>query len=134
MGKIKNIKQSYKIKAPAGKVWQALVDPKVIAKWGGGPAKMSEKAGTAFKIWGGEIFGKNTKVMKEKELIQEWSENGWEKPSEVIFKLVARKNQTEVILTHKNIPDKKAADIFQGWKDYYLGPMKEYLENNADNL
>jgi activator of HSP90 ATPase len=125
---MKNIKQVYKIKAPIKEVWQALINPKIIAKWGGGPAKMTPKEGANFTLWGGDILGKNIKVVKEKELTQEWLEKGWKKPSEVTFKLIEGQNQTKVILIHKNIPGERAADISQGWKDYYLGLMKEYLE------
>jgi uncharacterized protein YndB with AHSA1/START domain len=31
------IVESYLINAPVSKVWQALVDPDLIEKWGGGP-------------------------------------------------------------------------------------------------
>lgn len=36
---MKAIRQIYEIHAPIEKVWEALVDPRIIAKWGGGPAK-----------------------------------------------------------------------------------------------
>jgi len=69
---MKTIKQKYSIKAPVEKVWQSLVDPKIIKQWGGGPAKMDDKVGTNFKLWGGDIYGKNLKVIKNKLLIQNW--------------------------------------------------------------
>ena len=54
------IKQHYVIKAPVAKVWRSFVDPKVIDSWGGGPAKMDDKVGTKFSLWGGDIYGINT--------------------------------------------------------------------------
>lgn len=125
---MKTITQKYKIKAPVEKVWQALVDPKIINKWGGGPVKMTDEAGAGFKLWGGDIYGKNIKVVENKELVQEWSEKGWQEPSEVTFKLSSLKRQTEIALTHKNVPDEEAADIAEGWREYYLGALKDYLE------
>jgi activator of HSP90 ATPase len=130
---MKNLRQTYVIKAPVKKVWQALVNQNIIYKWGGGPAKMDDKEGTDFKLWGGDIFGKNIKIIKEKELTQDWLEKGWEKPSLVTFKLAPRAKNTELILIHKNIPDDRVDDIAAGWKDYYLGPMKDYLEKNNGN-
>lgn len=56
---MKTIKQTYLIKASLQDVWQALIDPVIIAKWGGGPAQMNDKVGTEFTLWGGEIYGKN---------------------------------------------------------------------------
>jgi len=125
---MKNLKQIYKIKAPIDKVWQALVLPKIIKEWGGGPVIMEDKEGTNFELWGGDIFGKNIKVIKERELIQEWQEKEWKKPSLVTFKLIKKAENTELILIHKNIPDDKFDDIGAGWKDYYLGLLKDYLE------
>ena len=45
---MKIIKQTYLINSSIEDVWQALVDPKYINAWGGGPAKMADKVGTKF--------------------------------------------------------------------------------------
>ena len=55
---MKVIKQTYNIKTPVEKVWQALTDPKVIEKWGAGTAVMDSKEGTEFSLWGGRYFWK----------------------------------------------------------------------------
>ena len=68
----KIIKQTYHIHAPISEVWKALVNPKYIDGWGGGPAKMNNKKGTKFSLWGGSIWGTNTEVVSEKKLIQDW--------------------------------------------------------------
>lgn len=125
---MKHITQTYAIKAPLKKVWQALVDPEIITDWGGGPAKMDEKEGTEFSLWGGDIHGTNTKVVPYKLLTQDWYEGGWVKPSRVSFTLTHKNEVTTLKLDHKDIPDDAATDIEDGWKTYYLGPMKELLE------
>lgn len=125
---MKHITQTYHIKAPIKNVWQALVDPKIISAWGGGPAKISEKIGS-FSLWGGDIHGKNVRVVKEKELVQEWYGGDWEEASVVTFTLSEKKGTTTVKLTHKNIPDDEAKDIRAGWKEYYMGPLKKLLES-----
>ncbi|MCL5970301.1 MAG: SRPBCC domain-containing protein [Patescibacteria group bacterium] len=127
---MKTIKQTYLIKARIEKVWQALVSPKIINDWGGGPAKMDDKIGTNFSLWGGDIHGKNIKVIKNKELVQEWFSGGWEKPSQVTFKLLVKGEDTQLDLYHINVPDSDVSEIDDGWKRYYLGPLKELLETN----
>lgn len=127
---MKHITQTYYIKASKEKVWQALVDQKIITKWGGGPAKMSEKTGP-FSLWGGDIHGKNVRVVKEKELVQDWYGGDWEEASIVEFKLSEKNGTTRVTLAHKNIPDTEAKDIAEGWKDYYMVPLKELVEENS---
>lgn len=125
---MKQIEQTYIVKAPINKVWQALVDPKVIDKWGGGPAKMSANEGSEFSLWGGDIYGTNTKVVANKLLEQDWFGGKWDQSSKVSFRLSVNGDQTQVKLVQINVPDENAKDIAQGWKDYYLGPLKELLE------
>jgi activator of HSP90 ATPase len=129
---MKTIKKKYLIKAPVEAVWQSLVDPKIIEKWGGGPAEMSEKEGSEFKLWGGDIFGKNTEVIKNKKLAQDWYGGVWDKPSKLVIILTKKGKSTLLELLQKNVPENEAKDIDSGWDDYYLGPMKKYLEKSTN--
>lgn len=125
---VKIIKKKYLIKAPVEKVWESLVNSKIIEKWGAGPAEMSDKENVEFKLWGGDIFGKNTKITENKKLVQDWYGGKWAQSSKATFTLTKKGKNTLLELVHENIPDKEAEDIDNGWDDYYLGPMKEYLE------
>ena len=125
---MKAIKQVYTINTPLEKVWRSLVDPKIIKMWGGGSVVMDDKLGTNFSLWGGEIHGTNTKVVENKELVQDWYGGDWEKPSKVTFKISSKGGQTQIDLIHEDIPDSQVDDIEDGWKRYYLGPLKAFLE------
>jgi activator of HSP90 ATPase len=127
---MKKIKQSYYIKAPTSEVWKALVDPKYIDEWGGGPVEMDDKVGTNFKLCGGDIYGTNIKVVPQKKLVQEWYGGKWEKPSIVTFSLSKEKKGTRLDFLQENVPNDDFDDIEQGWKDYYLRPLKEYLDHS----
>lgn len=122
------IKQHYVIKAPITKVWQAFVDPKIIEEWGAGPAKMDSNVGMKFSLWGGDIYGTNTEVVPEKKLVQDWYGGPWSEPSRVTFKLTPKGESTEIDLTHTTLPDGEEDNFEEGWKDYYLGAIKELLE------
>jgi len=90
---------------------------------------MSTKEGSEFSLWGGDIYGTNTKVVENKLLEQDWfSGHKWQRPSKVSFGLSQKDGVTEIKLVQTDIPDDEADDIDQGWKDYYLGPLKELLE------
>ncbi|OGH24173.1 MAG: hypothetical protein A3B47_04910 [Candidatus Levybacteria bacterium RIFCSPLOWO2_01_FULL_39_24] len=128
---MKIIKQTYLINSSIEDVWQALVDPKYINAWGGGPAKMADKVGTKFEFWGGDIHGKNIEVVPKKKLVQEWFGGNWGKPSLVTFTLTQEKDAVRINLLQTDVPDNEAKDIGEGWKDYYLGPLKKYLENKS---
>ena len=52
---------------------------------------MDEKEGTNFSLWGESIWGRNTKVVSGKLLIQDWYSDEtpkWKSPSIVTFELV----------------------------------------------
>jgi len=125
---MKTIRQTYHIKAPRKLVWEVLVTPKHIAKWGAGPAKMSTKEGAKFSLWGGDIFGKNTEVKEDKSLLQDWYGGEWLEPSVVTISLTTESGGTKVSLLHTGFPEEEGADLKEGWKDYYFGPLKEYVE------
>ena len=124
-----DIKQKYVISSTLNKVWEALVNPKEISAWGGGPAKMSDEVGFEFKLWGGDVHGKNLVVKNQKQLVQEWVSGDWETPSLVTFNLKQKNDKVEIELINENVPADEEKDISEGWKDYYLGSIKTYLEN-----
>lgn len=127
---MKTIKQTYLINASLSKVWQALVDPKIINDWGGGLAKMSDKEGEEFSLWGGDIHGKNIAVVPNNKLVQAWKEKDWKDYSKVTFILREEGDKTKVELLHEDVPDSSAKAIENGWKEYYLGPLKTLLETS----
>lgn len=126
---MKKITQKYVIKSPIQEVWQALTDPEIIDKWGGGPAKMSSEEGFEFELWGGDVYGKNIEVTPGKKLVQEWFGGKWDKPSIATFVLNPNGTGTKIDFSQVDVPDSEFSEIEQGWRDYYLGPLRDYLEN-----
>lgn len=130
---MKTIKQTYLIYASLEDVWQALVNPKYINGWGGGPAKMDDKVGTKFSLWNGSIWGTNKEIVPHEKLVQEWyseEKRKWVQPSIATFTLRQEKKNIRLELVHEDIPDEYTKSIEEGWKKYYLGPLKRYLELN----
>lgn len=127
---MKIIKQEYEINASIEKVWHALTDSKEIEKWSGARATMKPQEGTEFKLWDGEIYGTNIKVVPLKTLAQNWYSGDWDKPSILTFSLEKKDNKTIVKLTHEAVPENELNDIENGWKDYYMNPLKELVEEN----
>jgi uncharacterized protein YndB with AHSA1/START domain len=123
--------QTFLINAPANLVWQCLTDPDLIDGWGGGPATMDAKLGTEFELWGGDIWGKNIEVIPHKKLKQEWYAGEWDQPSIVTFEISGSGKQTNVQLTHEQMPENEQKSLEDGWQQYYLGPLKEYVEKSV---
>lgn len=125
---MKTIKQIHTIRVPVEKVWRTIVDPKEIERWNAGPAQMNDKVGTKFKLWGGDIYGKNTEIVKNKKIAQDWYAGDWPEPSKVTISLTAENGSTKIDLSHENIPDEEAESIDEGWNLYYFGEIKKLLE------
>lgn len=125
---MKQIEQTYMIKAPVTKVWQALTDAAMAEQWGAAPAKVDATEGGEFSYWDGDIHGINTKVVPEKLLEQDWY--GHDNPDwkyNVTFRFEEHDGTTTVHMTYAgNILDEKK-DIAD-WQDYYFEPIKKLLE------
>lgn len=125
------IRQTTTFRSTPQAVYEALMDAKQHAAFTGGPAKISRKIGGKFSVFDGSITGKNLEVVPDKKIVQEWRIDEWPKgvKSVVTFALTKAEDGTRLTLTHTGVPDDHVASIARGWKDYYWGPMKEFLRN-----
>ncbi len=124
------IKQSYEMDAAPEEVFEALVNPDIIQIWSADEAKMGATVGAKFSLWGGQMFGTNLEVIKNKKLVQEWCYDQWEHPSKVTFTLKVKEKKTIVELLHEDVPEKSVNSIADGWDAYYLGAMQEMFKEN----
>ena len=116
------------IEAEPEEVFLALTNPFTIELWSGSPAKMDANEGTEFELWQGDICGKNLKVIPNKELVQEWYFDDLPEPSIATIKLYPKKSGTSVEVKHTNIPDEAYENINEGWREYYIGAIKRFFE------
>ena len=122
------IQQTYEMNATPEEVFEALVNSEIIQTWSGDEAKMSAEVGAKFSLWGGQMFGINLEVIKNKKIVQEWCYDQWEKPSKVTFTIKAKGKITIVDLLHEDVPEKSLNSISDGWNSYYLGAIKEMFK------
>jgi len=116
------------IEAEPEEIFLALTNPFTIELWSGSSAKMDNKEGTEFELWEGDICGKNLRIIQNKELMQEWYFEGIKEPSIVIIKLHSHKTGTNVEVRHTNIPNEAYDNINEGWREYYIGAIKRFFE------
>jgi len=125
---MKDYNYTLEISANQEEVFNALTNAFQIELWTGYPATMDDQVGTVFSLWEGDISGCNIQVVKDYKLVQEWFFGETENPSIVTFTLKKAGKNTSLELTHTNIPDEAYEEIVEGWTDYYLGSMKNFLE------
>ena len=123
-----NFQYTLEIAAEPEEVFAALTTPFQIELWSGYPADMKPEAGYVFSLWEGDITGVNLEVVPNKKLVQEWFFGEQEESSIVTLLLKKQGPKTLVELTHIHIPVDVYEEITEGWKEYYLGSVKNMLE------
>jgi activator of HSP90 ATPase len=118
------------IEAEPEEIFLALTNPFTIELWSGTVAKMDAKEGGEFELWGGDICGKNIKIVENKELVQEWYFDEVPEQSIVTIKLHKHKSGTNVEVKHINIPEDVYDNMKEGWNDFYIGAIKRFFEED----
>jgi activator of HSP90 ATPase len=125
---MKDFKHYVSINADAEDVYACLTNPFTIELWSDMPAKMEVEEGTEFEMFEGDIAGKILELEPNRKVVQQWYFSDQEEPSIVTFKIHPDKRKASLELRHTNIPDEAYDEITQGWKKYFLGRIKEFLE------
>ncbi|PID89020.1 MAG: ATPase [Bacteroidia bacterium] len=125
---MKNFDYNITINATPEEVFSALTNSFQIELWTGYPAIMDDKVGTVFSLWEGDITGCNLEIVKDYKIVQEWFFGENENPSIVTMLLKKAGKNTQIELNHTNIPTDAYDEIVEGWKEYYLKSVKDFLE------
>ncbi len=125
---MKDYKQYITVEAEPEDVYACLTNPFTIELWSDMPAKMKAEEGTEFEMFEGDIAGKILELVPNEKVVQQWYFGEQEEPSIVTFKIHPGKGKVSLELRHTNIPDEAYDEMAEGWKKYYLGRIKEFLE------
>ena len=125
---MKNIRKTIHIRATREEVFNAITNPLTIELWSGYPAVMEPIPGTRFSMFEGDITGTILTVEPPSMIAQEWDFGDQPDPSEVRIKLFEDGSRTRIELEHNNVPDEAFDNMSIGWKEYFLGALKSYLE------
>jgi len=132
--KTETIRQRVLIPTAPADVYEAFIDAKKHSKFTGSKATSDPKVGGKFTAWDGYIIGKNLELQPAKRIVQEWQTTDWpegQPPSrlELSFKKAAA--GTEITMVHSGVPADQAADVAQGWIDFYWKPLKKHLKKQS---
>ncbi len=116
-----------KIKATPEEVYRALTHPFAIELWTGAPAEMSEEPGSDFSLLDGNIVGRNLAFEPGSSIRQQWF-FGEDEPSEVLLEIFPDKGHSQLKVVHTEIPEEAYENMKEGWKESYLGPLKDFFE------
>jgi activator of HSP90 ATPase len=131
MLKTKTIKQKAFIPASPAQVYDAFIDPKKHSAFTGTRATCVPRVGGKIGAWDGYISGKNLKLVKGKQIQQEWITTSWIDgyPASILDLSFSKKGSgTELMMVHSNVPAALAPGFTKGWKDHYWTLLKKYFE------
>jgi len=132
--KVSTIRQKTLVRATPSEVYEAIVDARKHSEFTGSKATCDPRIGGRFTAWDGYISGKNLVLEEGERIVQEWVTTEWPEghpPSRLTLTFKKTKGGTEISMVHSGVPKEQAADIKQGWIDFYWQPLKEYFKKQV---
>lgn len=126
---MRNIRKTVHIKASREDIFTAITNPLTIELWSGYPAEMEPLPGTPFSMYDGDITGTLLALDPPSMVEQQWDFGEQSLPSIARIELFEEGHKTRIELNHSNVPEEAFENINTGWKEYYLGALKTYLED-----
>jgi uncharacterized protein YndB with AHSA1/START domain len=124
------IEQTYNIKATPERVWAALTDPKLQAKWSGDSAEYDARVGGTYILFGDYVTGEIIEYDPPNKLAQTWKPSDWTIDDSVVtFTLTKSRGGTQLDLVHENVQPEDYDGTAQGWDEYYIGAIQKMLES-----
>jgi len=118
------------IKTTAKQIYKSWLSTQGHTKMTGGTAFISDKVGDGFTVWDGFIKGENLELVPYHKIVQSWRSTNFEEneeDSQIEIILTEKDGETEISLTHKNVPE-NGEHYIKGWDEHYFTPMKAYFE------
>jgi len=123
------------IRASIPEVFRAMVTAKIVDDWGGGPARIQARVNGKYSLWDGDMHGIIKEIEYPRHLVYTLREESWDPScldSLVSWELGEGEFGTQISLHHSGLPTRKIREMhLEGWGEYYLGPLKAFLERVA---
>jgi uncharacterized protein YndB with AHSA1/START domain len=129
--KTTEIAQSVILPASPGKVYQALMDAGLHARFTGAKARITARVGGSFSCYAGYITGINLVLKPGKLIVQAWRSQGWpeEHYSIVTCKLSPMSGRrAKLVFSHVGVPSTDVREKSHGWHTHYWRPLAEMLK------
>jgi activator of HSP90 ATPase len=125
-----SIHQEVDFKAPAGRLYEALLDSRQFAAFSGMPAEIDRRDGGAFSMFGGMIVGRNIELVPEQRVVQAWRPAHWDAGIYSIarFELRPRGPESTVVFDHTGFPEGDYDSLLSGWNGHYWKRLAKFLE------
>jgi len=124
------IRQSVVLPATAEKLYKIYMDAALHSAATGAPVKISEKPGSPFSAFGGELWGSTLSVIESRLIVQSWRSSNFhdtDPDSTLILSFVPKGKSGQIDLIHIDVPEQDYEGVKGGWDTYYWEPWRKYL-------
>jgi len=113
-------------KCTASDFYNALTQVELVSRFTQNEAICVNKVGGEFKLFGGNIEGTFTELVKDKLIKQKWRFKSWPANhySNVTFNIKSKEDCIVLELSQDNIPASEFDKVEQGWKRYYFEALR----------
>jgi activator of HSP90 ATPase len=131
----RTIVQRARLAARPDEIYDMYLDSRAHAAITGAPARVTPRAGTAFRAFGGELRGRILQLVPKRVIVQSWRASNWrarDLDSTLVLSLRPDgRRGTIVDLVQVNVADHDAAGVRKGWEEFYWAPWRAYLRERA---
>ncbi len=126
-----SIKLSAVFPVNAKTLYEAWLDSKQHSAFTGSKAKINSKIGGTYTAWDKYISGKTIMLQPYSRIVQSWRTTEFhdsypDSTVEILFEKSA--NGTKLTIVHSGIPKGDGKKYKDGWKEFYIEPMKAYFK------
>jgi activator of HSP90 ATPase len=128
--RMKVIKQSVVLPAPAKKLYAMYLNARQHAAITGSAVQIGARPGSKFRAFGGALSGRILQTVPGKLIVQAWRSTAFHKgdgDSTLILRFVPQGRSGRIELTHVNVPAHDYRGVNTGWPAYYWGPWRKLL-------
>lgn len=116
-------------------LYQFFTDSELHTEITGSKATINNKIGGKFTAWDGYIKGVILSLEKNKKIIQKWrttefNKNDKDSSLEITIEEI-NKNRSKLTLKHTELPEGTEEEYKNGWKEYYIKPLKEFIKKQS---
>ena len=129
-----SIHQEAIIDAAPEQIYAVLTDGEKFAAATGQPARIGEREGERFTLFGGRVEGRQIELVPGERVVQAWRFGGehpetWDPGvySVARFTLKAEGERTKFVIDHDGIPLESQERIESGYPTFYQGPLAKYF-------
>ncbi len=113
-------------------LYNFFTDSKLQTEITGGKAIINKKIGGNFTAWDGYIKGEIVSLDKNRRIIQKWRTTDFnKKDKDSILEIAIKeleKSRSKLILKHSELPEGSEEEYKNGWKEFYIKPLKEFIK------